>query len=189
MSTQDMSTQDMSTNEKTYNVLFLCSKNSARSIIAEAILNNLQQGPFKGLGSFKAYSAGSYPAGTVNPLALEILRRQNVASTGLRSKSWDEFAEPDAPVMDFVFTVCDKAAEEVCPVWPGQPLTAHWGVEDPVAEDGDDLARINAFRRVFRVMDNRIRIFTNLPIRSLDKLKLQQELDRIGTARAVDSVA
>lgn len=173
----------MSDTEQCYNVLFLCTRNSARSLMAEAILNNLVQGPFRNLGRFRAYSAGSYPAAEPHPLALEILRRQNIPVDGLRSKPWDEFSGPGAPVMDFVFTVCDSAAAELCPVWPGQPLTAHWGVPDPAAVEGSELERIQAFRQAFRVLDNRIRIFTNLPIRSLDKLRLQRELDRIGGVR------
>lgn len=179
----------MSDTEQCYNVLFLCTKNSARSLMAEAILNNLVQGPFRNLGQFCAYSAGSYPAAEPHPLALEILRRQNIASDDLHSKSWDEFATPDAPVMDFVFTVCDKAAAEVCPVWPGQPLTAHWGVEDPVTVEGSELDRIQAFRQAFRVLENRIRIFTSLPIRSLDKLRLQRELERIGKVQPQQGAA
>ena len=169
----------MSTPEQQiYNVLFLCTGNSARSILAEALLTRW------GRGKFRAYSAGSFPTGTVNPLALEVLQRQNIAIDGLRSKSWNEFAFPDAPRMDFVFTVCDNAAKEVCPVWPGQPMTAHWGVADPAAAVGSEVERIQAFRNAFRMLENRITIFVNLPIRSLDKIKLRKELDRIGEVAA-----
>lgn len=157
-----------------YNVLFLCTGNSARSILAERVLERW------GRGRFRGFSAGSHPKGSVHPLALEILRRNNYAADGLRSKDWAEFAQPDAPVMDFVFTVCDRAAGEVCPVWPGQPMTAHWGIDDPAAVEGDDLTRLTAFRTAFRELDNRIKIFVALPIDSLDRLKLQRELDRIG---------
>jgi arsenate reductase (thioredoxin) len=157
-----------------YNVLFLCTGNSARSIFAECIVNRF------GKGSFVGYSAGSHPAGFVHPLALEVLRRNNYLTDGLRSKDWAELATPEAPVMDFVFTVCDKAAAEVCPVWPGQPMTAHWGVPDPAAVDGDDVARMMAFRIAFRELQNRIQIFLSLPLASLDRLKLQRKLDEIG---------
>ena len=172
-----------------YNVLFLCTGNSARSILAEAILNDLRQGPFRNLGRFRAYSAGSHPTGQVQPLALEILRRHNIRTEGLHSKSWEAFAGRDAPEMDFVFTVCDSAAAEVCPVWPGHPLTAHWGVPDPAAVEGSDLEKIQAFREAFRVLENRIRIFTSLPIRSLDRLRLQRELDRIGGVKPREGAA
>ncbi|MDX1606489.1 MAG: arsenate reductase ArsC [Candidatus Competibacterales bacterium] len=172
-----------------YDVLFLCTGNSARSILAEAILNDLQQGPFRNLGRFQAYSAGSHPTGEVQPLALEILRRHNISTEGLRSKSWEEFAGPGAPELDFVFTVCDSAAAEVCPVWPGQPMTAHWGVPDPAAVESSDLQRIQAFREAFRVLENRIRLFTSLPIRSLERLKLQRELDRIGGVKPREGAA
>jgi arsenate reductase len=163
-----------------YNVLFLCTGNSARSILAEQLLNHW------GAGVFRAYSAGSHPKGTVHPIALELLRHMKLPTAGLRSKSWDELAAPDAPRLDFVFTVCDRAAAETCPVWPGQPMTAHWGVADPAAVEGDDTQRWLAFRQAFRELENRIKIFTSLPIRSLDRLKLQERLDAIGRARAED---
>ncbi|MEE4376038.1 MAG: arsenate reductase ArsC [Candidatus Competibacteraceae bacterium] len=156
------------------NVLFLCTGNSARSILAEALLNRY------GNGRFHGFSAGSFPTGKVNPLAIEILKRQNFTTDGLRSKSWDEFATPDSPKLDFVFTVCDNAANEVCPIWPGQPMTAHWGIPDPAAVEGPERERIQAFRDAFRVLENRIKVFTSLPLRSLDKIKLQQRLDEIG---------
>ncbi len=157
-----------------YNVLFLCTGNSARSILAEALLNQWGQGKFHG------YSAGSHPTGKVNPLALEILQRHGFPTEGLRSKAWDEFAVQGAPTMDFVFTVCDNAANEVCPVWPGQPMTAHWGVADPAAVEGSELEKIQAFREAFRVLEKRIQAFVNLPVPLLDKIKLKQEVDQIG---------
>ncbi len=160
-----------------FNVLFLCTGNSARSIFGECLINRWGQGRFRG------YSAGSHPRGTVHPLALEILRRHNHLTDGLASKDWSVFAQPDAPRMDFVFTVCDKAAAETCPVWPGQPMTAHWGVEDPVAVEGDEVTRMMAFRQAFRELENRIKIFVSLPMRSLDKLTLQAHLDDIGRTR------
>ena len=159
---------------KVYNVLFLCTGNSARSILAEALLTRWGQGKFRG------YSAGSHPTGKVNPLALEILERHGLPTEGLRSKAWDEFAVPGAPTMDFVFTVCDNAAHEVCPVWPGQPMTAHWGVADPAAVEGSELEKIQAFREAFRVLEKRIQAFVNLPVPLLDKIKLKQEIDLIG---------
>jgi arsenate reductase (thioredoxin) len=159
---------------KPFNVLFLCTGNSARSILAERIIERW------GSGRFRGFSAGSYPKGEVHPLALDLLRRNNYVTDGLRSKDWAELAQPDAPVMDFVFTVCDKAKGEVCPIWPGQPMTAHWGTEDPAAVEGDELTRLTAFRTAFREMENRIKIFVALPFASLDRLKLQRELDRIG---------
>jgi arsenate reductase len=161
-------------NDKVYNVLFLCTGNSARSILAEALLNQW------GRGKFRAFSAGSHPMGKVNPLALAILQRHDFPTEGLRSKAWDEFAVPDAPKMDFVFTVCDRAASEVCPVWPGQPMTAHWGVADPAAVEGNELEKVQAFRDAFRVLEKRIQIFVNLPVQSLDKIKLKREVDQIG---------
>jgi protein-tyrosine-phosphatase len=160
--------------EEIYNVLFLCTGNSARSILAERLVERW------GRGRFRGFSADSHPKGEVHPLALEILRRNNYVTYGLRSKDWAEFAEPGAPQMDFVFTVCDKAAAEVCPAWPGQPMTAHWGVSDPAEEKGDEVALMAAFRTAFRELQNRISIFVNLPFKSLDKLKLQQKLDEIG---------
>jgi arsenate reductase len=157
-----------------YNVLFLCTGNSARSIMAEAILNH------KGKSNFAAYSAGSHPTGRVNPHALKQLEAARLPTANLRSKSWDDFAKPDAPHMNFVFTVCDNAAHEVCPVWPGQPITAHWGVPDPAAVAGspDQIAR--AFRDAFVVLDRRISLFLRLPLSSLDQLAIKIELDRIG---------
>jgi arsenate reductase len=157
-----------------YNVLFLCTGNSARSIMAEALLN------YWGKGQFRAYSAGSVPAGQVNQLAIETLRRNRLSIDGLRSKSWDEFASPDAPPMHFVFTVCDRAAAETCPVWPGQPMTAHWGIEDPAAVGGSDADKERAFTRAFREIDARIKIFTSLRLDALDRLALQRQLDAIG---------
>lgn len=159
---------------RAYNVLFLCTGNSARSVFAESLINRWGQGRFRG------YSAGSHPRAEVHPLTLEILRRFNFPTEGLRSKDWSEFATANAPKMDFVFTVCDKAAAESCPVWPGQPMTAHWGVPDPVEVRGDELARMGAFRTAFRELENRIKIFVSLPLDSLDSLRLQQELDAIG---------
>jgi arsenate reductase len=159
------------------NVLFVCTGNSARSILAEAMLNQL------GGGRFHAYSAGSHPVGFVHPKALELLERNRYPTTGLRSKSWDEFAAPDAPRMDFVLTVCDKAAGEACPVWPGQPMTAHWGVEDPSAATGT-LANIDkAFTNAFVVLHRRIALFLNLPLDKLAQLSLLKELQQIGLVR------
>jgi arsenate reductase (thioredoxin) len=164
--------------ERTYNVLFLCTGNSARSIMAECILNRL------GGGDFHAYSAGSQPKGRVHPYALHLLRRQGYATEALRSKSWDEFARADAPQLDFVFTVCDNAASEVCPVWPGQPMTAHWGIPDPVAVVGTEAVRHAAFADAYRMLSNRIGLFVSLPIRSLDRLSLRKKLDAIGAQDA-----
>ncbi len=161
-----------------YNTLFICTGNSARSIMAEAILNQL------GSGKFRAYSAGSQPAGRVHPLALELLERNRFPTTTLRSKNWSEFAGPDAPRMDFVLTVCDKAAGEVCPVWPGQPMSAHWGVEDPVAAEGSEEQRRRAFSDAFMLLSRRIAIFLSLPLDKLDRLSLQNELTRIGHEKA-----
>jgi arsenate reductase (thioredoxin) len=157
-----------------YNVLFICTGNSARSIMAEAILNQM------GAGRFRAYSAGSHPAGAVNPHAIELLERNRFKTHDLRSKNWREFAAADAPHMDFVLTVCDKAAGEVCPVWPGQPMSAHWGVEDPAAVRGSDEVIHRAFNDCFIVMNRRIALLTVLPIDKLDKLALKQELAGIG---------
>ena len=159
---------------KPLNVLFLCTHNSARSIIAEAVLNRL------GAGRFKAYSAGSQPSGKVHPFALDLLRQLNYDTSSLRSKTWEEFTAPDAPDLDFVFTVCDNAANEVCPVWPGQPISAHWGLPDPSAAEGNDSERHFAFADTHRMLYQRISIFTNLPLASLDKLSLQKRLDDIG---------
>lgn len=157
-----------------YNVLFLCTGNSARSIMAEVILNATGQ------GRFKAFSAGSHPAGAVNPLAIELLQKNRLPVEGLRSKDWAEFAGADAPRIDFVFTVCDRAASEVCPVWPGQPMTAHWGIPDPAAEEGSDEARRRAFFTAFNQLQRRISYFVNLPMDKLDHLTLKQRLDEIG---------
>jgi len=157
-----------------YNVLFLCTGNSARSIMAEAILN------VKGRPAFTAYSAGSHPSGTVRPEALKQLETAHMPVNGLRSKSWDEFAKIGAPKLDFVFTVCDNAAKEVCPVWPGQPMTAHWGVPDPAAVSGSEMDVKRAIRDAFTTLDRRISLFLCLPLSSIDKLKIQRELDKIG---------
>jgi len=160
--------------EAHYNVLFLCTGNSARSILAEAIMNH------KGRPAFTAYSAGSHPSGAVRPEALALLANANLPTDGLRSKSWDEFAKPDAPKLDFVFTVCDNAANEVCPYWPGQPLTAHWGVPDPAAVRGtaDEIER--AYRDAFSILDRRIGLFLSLPLASISQLAIKEEIDKIG---------
>lgn len=160
--------------DRPFNVLFLCTGNSARSIFGEAILAR------EGLGKFKAYSAGSQPRGEVHPYTLELLRHLNHPTKGIRSKSWDEFAKPGAPLLDFVFTVCDDAAKEVCPVWPGQPMSAHWGVPDPAAFEGTEAERRLAFAESYRMLKNRISAFVNLPIASLDRLSLKTKLDAIG---------
>lgn len=157
-----------------YNVLFLCTGNSARSIMAECILNR------EGLGRFTAYSAGSHPSGDVHPYALNLLKTLNHRTDGLRSKSWDEFAAADAPQMDFVFTVCDNAAGEVCPIWPGQPMTAHWPFPDPAAFIGPEAEHRALFAEVYGMLERRISIFVNLPMASLDRLSLQKRLDEIG---------
>ena len=163
--------------DRTYNVLFLCTGNSARSILAEAILNHA------GRGRFRAFSAGSHPGGTVNPWAAELLARQGLEVADLRSKSWDEFAAPGAPHIDFVFTVCDNAAGEVCPVWPGKPMTAHWGIEDPAAVAGSDEDKRKAFSKAFAEMNRRISLFTSLPLAKLDAMAIKRELDQIGRLR------
>lgn len=160
--------------ERVYNVLFLCTGNSARSILAEAILNR------EARGRFKAFSAGSHPKGEVHPFALDLLRKLDHPTADLRSKSWDEFARPGAPVLDFIFTVCDNAASEVCPVWPGQPMTAHWGVPDPAAAEGNEAQRRLAFAEVYRMLNNRIGAFIRLPIAALDRLSLRNKLADIG---------
>jgi len=167
--------------DRIYNVLFLCTGNSARSIMAEALLNRLGQ------GRFLAFSAGSHPAGHVHPLALERLEQARLPTDGLRSKDWNEFAHPEAQALDFAFTVCDKAASEVCPVWPGQPMTAHWGIEDPAAVVGDETQRRRAFALAFSVLQRRISLFLSLPIAKLDALALQRELDDIGHSPAPGS--
>jgi len=157
-----------------YNVLFLCTGNSARSILAESILNDIGEGRFQG------FSGGSHPRGEVHPFAIELLKSLGMPTDGLRSKSWDEFAQPGAPVPDFVFTVCDNAAGEVCPIWPGNPVTAHWGVPDPAAVEGDEMTRKNAFRAAYRQLECRIRLFTALKVEQLDGLSLKRKVDEIG---------
>lgn len=164
--------------DKPYNVLFLCTGNSARSIFGEAILNKI------GAGKFVAYSAGSHPKGEVNPHTIALLKRLRFPAEGLRSKSWDEFAQPGAPVLDFIFTVCDDAANEACPVWPGQPMTAHWGLPDPAAVAGDEKVIENAFRQAFMILQRRIELFANLPIKALDRMSLKKRLDEIGGTEA-----
>jgi arsenate reductase len=159
---------------KTYNVLFLCTGNSARSIIAEALLGRW------GKGRFKAFSAGSFPKGAVHPLALDLLEKAHLDTRGLRSKSWDEFARPGAPEMDFVFTVCDEAAAEVCPVWPGNPVTAHWGVPDPGSVEGTEADKNRAFRYAFQALETRIKLFTSLRLDALDRLAVKRKVDEIG---------
>jgi arsenate reductase len=163
--------------DRIYDVLFLCTGNSARSILAEAILNHI------GKGRFRAFSAGSHPAGKVNPFALELLASQGLEVTDLRSKNWDEFAVAGAPPIDFVFTVCDNAAGEVCPVWPGQPMTAHWGIEDPAAVAGSDEEKRKAFSKAFAEMNRRISLFTSLPLAKLDAMAIKREIDQIGRLR------
>jgi protein-tyrosine-phosphatase len=160
--------------DKTYNVLFLCTGNSARSIMAESILRK------DGQRRFRSFSAGSQPKGRINPFALKVLESLNYPTDAMRSKSWNEFATPEAPVMDFVFTVCDSASGESCPVWPGQPMSAHWGIEDPAAVEGTDIEKEAAFVAAFRYLKNRIGVFTNLPLRSIDKLSLGTKLREIG---------
>lgn len=157
-----------------YNVLFLCTGNSARSIMAEALMNH------KGRSNFVAYSAGSHPTGVVHREAIKRIQASRLPIDGLRSKNWDEFAKPDSPKMDFVFTVCDNAAKEVCPIWPGQPMTAHWGVPDPAAVDGTAEQVERAFLEAFIILDRRINLFLSLPLASLEKLAIQKEIDRIG---------
>lgn len=164
----------MTDSTRPYNVLFLCTGNSARSILSEALLNK------RGQEKFRAFSAGSHPTGRVNPHALELLRSLSYSTDGLRSKSWDEFAVAGAPPLDFVFTVCDNAADEVCPMWPGQPITAHWGIPDPAAVEGTDEQKRKAFNDAYLVLDRRISLFLSLPIRSLEQLVLQERLSEIG---------
>ncbi len=162
--------------DRVFNVLFLCTGNSARSILAEATLNH------KGQGRFRAYSAGSHPNGTVNPYAIALLQRVGMPTEGLRSKSWDEFEQLGAPLLDFVFTVCDNAAGEACPIWPGQPVTAHWGVPDPAAVEGSDVEKTNAFREAFTTLQRRIELFTSLPLDSLDHMAIHDHVRDIGQA-------
>lgn len=164
--------------DKVFNVLILCTGNSARSIMAEALFNIL------GNGRFKAYSAGSHPAGDVNPFAIEQVGAIGFPASELRSKSWDEFALPEAPKMDFVITVCDKAAGEICPIWPGQPMSAHWGFEDPAAVTGSDDVKRAAFRRVFHQIRNRVGVFLSLPLNKLDRMAIKREMDAIGNIAA-----
>ena len=164
---------------KTYNVLFLCTGNSARSIMAEVLLEHW------GKGRFKAYSAGSFPKGAVHPLALDLLEKAHLDTGGLRSKSWDEFARLGAPRMDFVFTVCDQAAGEVCPVWPGNPVTAHWGMPDPASVEGPKAEKIRAFRYAFQALETRIKLFTSLRLEALDRLAIKRNVDEIGSLRVV----
>lgn len=167
-------------NSKPYNVLFLCTGNSARSIIAEAILAR------EGTGRFKAWSAGSNPAGQIHPYAAELLRNLDHDISGFRSKNWSEFETPDAPQLDFVFTVCDNAAREACPIWPGQPMTAHWGLPDPAAVEGVEAVKRQAFAETYRMLNNRISIFINLPLATLDRTRLQGRLKAIGQDTATD---
>jgi arsenate reductase len=167
---------------QTYSVLFLCTGNSARSILAESLLTHW------GRGRFRSYSAGSFPKGQVHPLALDLLRRMNLPYEGFRSKSWDEFAVPEAPPLDFIFTVCDNAAGEVCPVWPGKPTTAHWGIADPAAVEGSDADKAFAFRKALKELETRIKLFTELPIASLDQMTLREKLRAIGHQPAATEV-
>jgi arsenate reductase len=160
--------------DRVYNVLFLCTGNSARSVLAESLLNHWGQGRFRG------YSAGSFPKGQVHPVSIALLKQRGLPTAGLRSKSWDEFAAPGSPAIDFVFTVCDNAAGEACPIWPGHPMTAHWGVEDPAAVEGTEEAKWTAFRRALRELEARIKLFINLPVASLDRMTLQSRLEAIG---------
>jgi protein-tyrosine-phosphatase len=160
--------------DRPYNVLFLCTGNSARSVLAESLLNHW------GKGRFRGYSAGSFPKGQVHPISIALLKQLNLPTEGLRSKSWSEFAALGAPALDFVFTVCDNAAGEVCPVWPGKPMTAHWGVEDPAAVEGTDADKWAAFRQVLRELENRIKVFISLPVSTLDKMTLQARIEAIG---------
>jgi arsenate reductase len=169
--------------DRPYNVLFLCTGNSARSIIAESLLNHW------GKGRFRAYSAGSFPKGQVHPISIALLQQLNLPTDGLRSKSWDEFATPDAPPLDFVFTVCDNAAGEMCPYWPGLPTTAHWGIADPASIEGTDAEKWAAFRQAIRALENRIKLLIRLPVATIDKATLQARIDAIGTASPEDCSA
>ena len=166
--------------EPIYNVLFLCTGNSARSILAESLLNHL------GKGRFRAFSAGSFPTGRVNPRAIALLDQMGLPTGGLRSKSWDEFAAPGAPEFDFIITVCDNAAGEVCPVWPGKPMKSHWSVEDPASVRGTDTEQQAAFRRALMLLEHRIRLFTSLPLAAIDRMSLHSHLATIGTAHPDD---
>ncbi|HWG71301.1 MAG TPA: arsenate reductase ArsC [Steroidobacteraceae bacterium] len=168
---------------RTYNVLFLCTGNSARSILAESLLNAL------GHGKFRAFSAGSHPKGQVHTMAVNLLERTNLPAENLRSKSWDEFAAPGAPPIDFIFTVCDNAAGEVCPIWPGKPMTAHWGIADPAAVEGTDVERAAAFRKALKELETRIKLLISLPIDSLDRMTLQARLRDIGKSVAASESA
>ena len=171
------------TTDRVYNVLFLCTGNSARSILAESLLTHWGQ------GKFRAFSAGSFPKGHVHPMAVELLKRMNLPAEGFRSKSWDEFAAPGAPPIDFIFTVCDNAAGEVCPVWPGKPMTAHWGIADPAAAEGTEADKAFAFRMALKELETRIKLFTSLPINSLDSMTLQAKLREIGKSSAATEPA
>ena len=173
----------MTTETRPFNVLFLCTGNSARSVIAESVLRSVSA------GRFNAYSAGSQPTGRVNPFALELLAKNHLPTDGLRSKSWDEFAQPGSPPLDFVFTVCDNAAGEVCPVWPGQPVTAHWGIPDPAAAEGDDATKRKAFADACHTLLHRIRIFASLPFDKLDRLSLQRRLEDLGRSQSERTTA
>lgn len=166
---------------RVYNVLFLCTGNSARSILAESLVNHW------GRGKFRGFSAGSHPKGQVHPIALDLLRHMKLPTEGLRSKSWDEFALPGAPVLDFVFTVCDNAAGEACPYWPGRPVTAHWGIEDPAAVAGSATAIWLAFRKAFSELENRIKVLTSLPLESMERIELKTRLEALGRSRSDDS--
>lgn len=167
-------TPDTTSSTRVYNVLFLCTGNSARSVLSEALLNR------RGGGRFRGFSAGSHPTGRVNPYALQLLESLDFPTTGFRSKSWDEFAKPGAPQMDFIITVCDSAAGEMCPIWPGVPATAHWGVPDPAAVEGDDETKLQAFREAFRVLDQRVTLLTALNVDALDRLAVKRHLEEIG---------
>jgi len=169
------------TDGRVYNVLFLCTGNSARSILAEALIDHW------GKGGFKGYSAGSFPKGLAHPLALDLLAKAHLDTSRLRSKSWDEFAKPGTPVMDFVFTVCDQAAGELCPVWPGNPVTAHWGVPDPAAVTGPEAEKIRAFRNAYQALETRIKLFTSLRLEALDSLAIQRKVEELGRLRIVPS--
>jgi arsenate reductase len=169
--------------ERIFNALFLCTGNSARSIMGESLLTHY------GKGRFRAFSAGSHPKGSPHPMALDLLRTLDMPVEGLRSKSWDEFGRPGAPAMDFVFTVCDATAAEICPVWPGNPMTAHWGVFDPAAVEGTEMERRDAFRRAYRELENRIRIFTALRIEALSRMAIKRKLDEIGGGRRIEPAA